>query len=57
MNELAEKHGFGVAAVIEHYRNAGTPCCVECKKDYEKVSEYVWKPACEHGEDIRLSIG
>ncbi|MBI4029370.1 MAG: hypothetical protein HY376_03310 [Candidatus Blackburnbacteria bacterium] len=55
MHELAEKHGFGVAAVIN--RNVGTPSCVECKKDYEKVSKDKWKPACEHGKDETLVVG
>jgi len=57
VNELAEKYGFGVAAVIEHYKNAGTPCCAECKKDYEKVGERAWKPVCEHGENLKLVVG
>ena len=42
---------------VEYMQKTGIPRCPVCKKDFERIDKYSWKPACGHCKGLILSIG
>ena len=48
---------------VKHLKKTGIPRCPICKKDMKKIEEEsgkynsVWESNCEHGKNLKLSMG